>query len=91
MKEFLAKYGKEVDGERENNKRLGMTQKDSAASICKDYDLPLTPEQYIKEIIPMYREKYVLFILFFSFSHQIYLEKLKISLYHPRIEYRNMF
>jgi hypothetical protein len=37
--------------------RLGMTQKDSAAAICKDYALPLTPDQYIKEITPMYREK----------------------------------
>lgn len=71
MKEFFAKYGKEVDGERENKKRLGMTQKESAASICKDYDLPLTPDQYIKEITPMYREKYVLFILFFSLSSNL--------------------
>ncbi|GLT61130.1 hypothetical protein SLA2020_338560 [Shorea laevis] len=59
LKEFFAKYGKEVDGERENKKRLGMTQKESAASICKDYDLPLTPDQYIKEITPMYREKWL--------------------------------
>ncbi|XP_062153580.1 bifunctional riboflavin kinase/FMN phosphatase-like isoform X2 [Alnus glutinosa] len=36
-----------------------MTQKDSAAGICKDYDLPLTPDQYIKEITPMYREKWL--------------------------------
>jgi hypothetical protein len=70
LKDFLAKYGKQVDGEREDKKRLGMTQKDSAAGICKDYDLPLTPDQYIKEITPMYREKYV-FSFLFSFSHQI--------------------
>ncbi|XP_059449736.1 bifunctional riboflavin kinase/FMN phosphatase-like isoform X2 [Corylus avellana] len=36
-----------------------MTQKESAAGICKDYALPLTPDQYIKEITPMYREKWL--------------------------------
>jgi hypothetical protein len=57
LKEFLAKYGKEVDMEKEDKKRMGMTQKESAAGIVKDYDLPLTPDQYIKEITPMYRQK----------------------------------
>ena len=57
LKEYLAKYGKEVDMEREEKKRMGMTQKESAAAIVKDYALPLTPDQYIKEITPMYREK----------------------------------
>ncbi|GAV60158.1 Flavokinase domain-containing protein/HAD_2 domain-containing protein [Cephalotus follicularis] len=59
LNEFLAKYGKEVDIERENSKRLGMTQKDSAAAIVMDYDLPLTPDQFIEQITPMYREKWV--------------------------------
>ncbi|KAB1209813.1 Bifunctional riboflavin kinase/FMN phosphatase [Morella rubra] len=57
LKEFLTRYGKEVDREREDKKRLGMTQKESAAGIVKDYDLPLTPEQFVNEITPMYREK----------------------------------
>lgn len=57
LEEFLAKYGKQIDREREDKKRLGATQKESAAGIVKDYDLPLTPDQYIKEITPMYREK----------------------------------
>lgn len=43
--------------EKEDKKRMGMTQKESAAGIVKDYDLPLTPDQYIKEITPMYRQK----------------------------------
>ncbi|KAF3973296.1 hypothetical protein ACB098_06G122900 [Castanea mollissima] len=59
LKEYLAKYGKEVDMEREEKKRMGMTQKESAAAIVKDYALPLTPDQYIKEIIPMYRQKWL--------------------------------
>ena len=57
LNEFLAKYGKEVDKEKEERKRLGMTQKESAAVIVKDYELPLTPDQFIKEITPFYRER----------------------------------
>ncbi|KAK7859512.1 bifunctional riboflavin kinase/fmn phosphatase [Quercus suber] len=57
LKEYLAKFGKEVDMEREEKKRMGMIQKESAAAIVKDYALPLTPDQHIKEITPMYREK----------------------------------
>lgn len=57
LEEFLAKYGKQIDREREDKKRLGATQKESAAGIVKDYVLPLTPDQYTKEITPMYREQ----------------------------------
>ncbi|KHN36694.1 Putative pseudouridine-5'-monophosphatase [Glycine soja] len=55
---FLARYGKELDREKEEKKRLGMTQKDSAAIIVNDYELPLTPDQFIKEITPLYRERF---------------------------------
>ncbi|KAI4333855.1 hypothetical protein L6164_018613 [Bauhinia variegata] len=55
---FFAKYGKELDTEKEKKKRLGMTQKESAAILVKDYDLPLTPEEFVKEITPFYREKF---------------------------------
>ncbi|KAI4333856.1 hypothetical protein L6164_018613 [Bauhinia variegata] len=55
---FFAKYGKELDTEKEKKKRLGMTQKESAAILVKDYDLPLTPEEFVKEITPFYREKW---------------------------------
>ncbi|KAG4968847.1 bifunctional riboflavin kinase/FMN phosphatase-like [Glycine soja] len=58
LNEFLARYGKELDREKEEKKRLGMTQKDSAAIIVKDYELPLTPDQFIKEITPLYRERW---------------------------------
>ncbi|KAL2331631.1 hypothetical protein Fmac_019212 [Flemingia macrophylla] len=58
LNEFLARYGKELDREKEEKKRLGMTQKESAAIIVKDYDLPLTPDQFIKEITPLYRERW---------------------------------
>ncbi|KAK7335445.1 hypothetical protein VNO80_27288 [Phaseolus coccineus] len=58
LNEFLARYGKELDKEREEKKRLGMTLKDSAAIIVMDYELPLTPDQFINEITPMYRERW---------------------------------
>ncbi|RZB83431.1 Bifunctional riboflavin kinase/FMN phosphatase [Glycine soja] len=48
----------ELDREKEEKKRLGMTQKDSAAIIVNDYELPLTPDQFIKEITPLYRERW---------------------------------
>lgn len=56
LKELLARYGKVVDMEKEN-KRLGMIHKDSAIAIVKDYQLPITPDQYSQEIMPMYQEK----------------------------------
>ncbi|GMN53976.1 hypothetical protein TIFTF001_023100 [Ficus carica] len=57
--EFLAKYGKVLDKEKEKKKTLGKTLKESSAAIVKDYDLPLTPDQFIQEIIPMYQEKWI--------------------------------
>ncbi|OMO61085.1 Haloacid dehalogenase/epoxide hydrolase [Corchorus olitorius] len=60
LKEFLAKYGKELVKEREACKRVGATHKESSAAIVKDYDLPLTPHQYTNEILPMYRAKWPL-------------------------------
>ncbi|KOM43780.1 hypothetical protein LR48_Vigan05g138500 [Vigna angularis] len=58
LNEFLARYGKELDREKEDKKRLGMTQKDTAAIMVTDYELPLTPDQFINEITPMYRERW---------------------------------
>ena len=58
LNKFLGKYGKEVNKEREEKKRLGMTHKESAALIVKDYQLSLTPEQFIKEINPLYIQRW---------------------------------
>ncbi|KAF7141218.1 hypothetical protein RHSIM_Rhsim06G0131600 [Rhododendron simsii] len=41
--EFLARYGKVLDREKED-KRLGMVHNESAISIVKDYELPITPD-----------------------------------------------
>lgn len=56
--EFLKRYGKVLDREKED-KRLGMIHKESAISIVKDYELPITPDSYTQEIMPMYQEKWV--------------------------------
>ncbi|PWA43814.1 cof protein [Artemisia annua] len=41
------------------NKRLGMTHDKSAIAIVQDYDLPITPQEYTQEIMPMYYEKWL--------------------------------
>ncbi|KAK4784891.1 hypothetical protein SAY86_019259 [Trapa natans] len=56
VKDFLAKYGRVM---KEDNKRLGKTLKESAISIIQDYDLPLSPDQFIQEITPLFREKWL--------------------------------
>ncbi|KAI3515537.1 hypothetical protein L1887_14436 [Cichorium endivia] len=58
LKEFLVRYGKVVDMEKEN-KRLGMIHHESAIAIVNDYDLPITPQQYTQGIMPMYHEKWI--------------------------------
>ncbi|KAK2972151.1 hypothetical protein RJ640_018219 [Escallonia rubra] len=58
LKEFLERHGKVIDVEREN-KRFGMTHKETAIAIVKDYDLPLTPDQFSQSIMPLYHEKWV--------------------------------
>ncbi|KAJ4780857.1 Bifunctional riboflavin kinase/FMN phosphatase [Rhynchospora pubera] len=57
MKDFLLRYGKVPDMEKEE-KRLGQMHKDSAAAIVRDYELPLTPEEYTEAIMPLYRERW---------------------------------
>ncbi|GMG98531.1 hypothetical protein Nepgr_000371 [Nepenthes gracilis] len=57
LKDFLAKYGKVLKADIER-RRLGTTQKESAIAIVRDYDLPLTPDQFIEEITPFYKAKW---------------------------------
>ncbi|KAF5205326.1 bifunctional riboflavin kinase/FMN phosphatase-like, partial [Thalictrum thalictroides] len=59
LKEFLERYGKVVDRD-EEDKRLGMMHMEAVTSIVKDYDLPLTPDQFSKEIMPLYHQKWPL-------------------------------
>lgn len=51
----MGKYGKVLD-EKNDQKRLGRTLKETAIAMVTDYDLPLTPDQYVEEIVPMYRQ-----------------------------------
>ncbi|KAL8151120.1 hypothetical protein V2J09_020928 [Rumex salicifolius] len=58
LKEYLAKYGKVLITDNEN-RRVGKTQKESAVAIVENYGLPLSPDQYIQEITPLHRAKWV--------------------------------
>lgn len=58
LKEFLAGYGKVPDKEKEK-KRLGMAQKEYATAVVSDYNLPLTPDQYIQAVMPFYHDKWL--------------------------------
>lgn len=55
--ELLERYGKVVDRNKEN-KRLGMIHKEYTVAIVEDYQLPITPENFSKEIMPLYYEKW---------------------------------
>lgn len=52
----MEKYGKVIDREKEN-KRLGIPQLEAAIAVIQEYDLPLTPQQFIDEIQPLYLQK----------------------------------
>lgn len=54
LKVFLGNYGLVPDRKKER-KRLGMTQLESVGSVIKDYNLPLTPDQFLNEITPLYQ------------------------------------
>ncbi|KAJ0986018.1 hypothetical protein J5N97_004374 [Dioscorea zingiberensis] len=57
LAEFLARYGKAPDAEKEE-KRLGKMHKESAAAIVVDYQLPMTAEEYSAAIMPLYHQKW---------------------------------
>lgn len=59
LKDLLARYGKVVDEEKVRM-IMGMSIEHSRHAIIKDYDLPITPEQFIQEIRPMYQKKWLL-------------------------------
>lgn len=54
LKVFLGRYGFVPDMEKER-KRLGMTQQETVRSVIEDYNLPLTPDQFVNEIKPLYQ------------------------------------
>lgn len=56
LKEFLEKYGKDMDVEKEE-KRTGKSWRESAPSIVADYDLPLTVTDFSNEIMPLFHKR----------------------------------
>lgn len=55
----MKKYGKDLDVDKEAS-RLGRMFNEIAATIIDDYNLPLTVDEYCLEVMPYYREKYVI-------------------------------
>ncbi|KAK9689905.1 hypothetical protein RND81_09G089800 [Saponaria officinalis] len=57
LKEYLASYGKVLITDSKHG-RVGKTQKESAAAIVMNYELPITPDEYIAEINPLCNAKW---------------------------------
>lgn len=57
LREFLALYGKVLVTDSEYG-RVGRTAKESAIAILRNYELHLTPDQFIARIMPLYRVKW---------------------------------
>lgn len=62
LKDYLTKYGKVVDQNKEDM-RSGMSHKEFRLAIIKEYGLLITPERFTEEIRPMYRERLFLISL----------------------------
>ncbi|PKU82192.1 riboflavin kinase [Dendrobium catenatum] len=57
LREFLEKYGKVLDPDKEV-KRLGQMHKESAKAIVEDYELPMTAEEYSLAVMPIYQQRF---------------------------------
>ncbi|KAJ0745948.1 putative riboflavin kinase [Helianthus annuus] len=57
LKVYLVKYEKKWDG-REAQKIIGKTPIEAAAAIVEDYGLPLSKEDLLSEISPMFSDRY---------------------------------
>lgn len=57
LRELLASFGKVLITDNEH-RRVGKTQKESAVAIVRNYELPLSPEEFIAQITPLYRAKW---------------------------------
>lgn len=57
LKVFLVKYGKVWDG-RGAQKVVGMPPYEAAAVIVQDYELPLTTEEFISDINPLFSDRW---------------------------------
>ncbi|XP_019163161.1 PREDICTED: bifunctional riboflavin kinase/FMN phosphatase-like [Ipomoea nil] len=57
LKVALVNYGKQWDG-REAHKIVGKTPVEAAAVVVEDYDIPLTKEEFLTQITPMFSERW---------------------------------
>lgn len=56
LKVALVNYGKQWDG-REAHKIVGKTPVEAAAVVVEDYEIPLTKEEFLTQITPMFSER----------------------------------
>ncbi|KAH6773749.1 riboflavin kinase/FMN hydrolase [Perilla frutescens var. frutescens] len=56
LKAFLVKYGKQWDG-RGTHKTAGKTPYEAAAVIVEDYELPITTDELLSELSPIFAQK----------------------------------
>lgn len=54
LRKFLGRYGKDLITEGKH-RIVGRTLKESAMAMVRDYELPITPDQFIAQITPLYR------------------------------------
>ncbi|KAM7500842.1 hypothetical protein LguiA_025256 [Lonicera macranthoides] len=57
LKVFLVKYGKQLDG-KAAGRIVGKTPSEAAAAIVEDYELPLSTDEFISEITPMFSDQW---------------------------------
>ncbi|CAH9097112.1 unnamed protein product [Cuscuta europaea] len=57
LKVFLANCGKQWDG-REVHKIVGKTPVEAAAVVVEEYEIPLTKEDFLSQITPMFSERW---------------------------------
>ena len=56
LKAYLVKYGKQWDGRR-SDRVVGKTPYEAATAIVEDYELPITTNELLSELSPMFSEK----------------------------------
>ncbi|KAL3522175.1 hypothetical protein ACH5RR_015009 [Cinchona calisaya] len=57
LKVHLLKYGKQWDG-RKAHRIVGKSPMEAAAAVVEDYELPLSPEEFLSEINPIFSEQW---------------------------------
>ncbi|XP_041991066.1 bifunctional riboflavin kinase/FMN phosphatase-like [Salvia splendens] len=57
LKAYLVKYGKQWDGRR-SDRVVGKTPYEAATAIVEDYELPITTNELLSELSPIFSEKW---------------------------------